>query len=473
MAQTLGAVTGTSLIPRLKMPAWLLASFSACLLVLPASAQTIQMDSRDLLKKASGLNTQPGASSAQPAAGAPPPPSPAEATPQTTAPSAVSQPAAAPLGRVAQGYLYVDAFQTRFEFLIDAPRLLHWLNPSDQTPALLDETARQTAIKSVRKQVEGWCRLGVGGVKLDGTLTGISVIKGKPGATLPTEPGEKLKTDETMFGFMWEFATPPVPEEIIVEWRGFIGDIQKLPIRAFFGSRSEDMEMNAYLPKLSWKSQGRLPMPAPLAAIPEIRVEPPTILPLATVIWVIIGITFFGFVTMRGRGLPGGALPFFLTWLLGAVLTWPMVNIQIAGGPQVPVIQDKKKAEEILTPLLRNVYRAFDRRSESDIYDVLARSVDGELLRRLYLETIEALTLDGREGARVSISEFSADILSVTPVENEKGFITECQWTALGNVGHWGHTHTRVNRYNARVTVSPVENAWKITSLDVTEARRI
>ena len=341
MAQTLVAVTKTYLIPRLKMPAWLLASFIACLLVLAASAQTT--------------------------ASSTPPTSPAETSPQTTALSAVSQPSAAPLGRVAQGYLYVDAFQTRFEFLIDAPRLLHWLNPSDQAPALLDETARQSAIKSVRKQVEGWCRLGVGGVKLDGILTGISVIKGKPGATLPSEPGEKLKTDETMFGFMWEFATPPVPEEIIVEWRGFIADIQKLPIRAFFGSRSEDMEMNAYLPKLSWKSQGRLPMPAPLAAIPEIRVEPPTVLPLATVIWVIIGITFFGFVTMRGRGLPGGALPFFLTWLLGAVLTWPMVNIQIAGGPQVPVIQDKKKAEEILTPLLRNVYRAFDRRNESDI----------------------------------------------------------------------------------------------------------
>jgi hypothetical protein len=471
MAQTLGAVTESSRISRRKLPAWMLASFSACLLVLPAFSQTIQLDSRDLLKKAAGLNAQPAAPAPQPAA-APTPASPAEAPPSGV-PPAVNPAPVAPLGRVAQGYLYVDAFQTRFEFLIDAPRLLHWLNPSEQAPALLDDTAQQTAVKSVRKQVEGWCRLGVGGLKLDGTLTGISVIKGRPGATLPTQPGEKLKADEAMFGFMWEFATPPVPEEIIVEWRGFIGDIQKLPIRAFFGPRSEDMEMNAYLPKVSWKSQGRLPMPAPLAAIPEIRVEPPTVLPLATVIWMIIGTSFFIFVKIRGRGLPGGALPFILTWLLGAVLTWPMVNIQIAGGPQVPVIREKKQAEEILPPLLRNVYRAFDRRSESDIYDVLARSVDGELLRKLYLETIEALTLDGREGARVSISEFSADVMNVTPGEGGGGFVTECQWTALGNVGHWGHTHTRVNRYKARVTVSAVENAWKITALDVTETRRI
>lgn len=464
MAQTLGAVTGIPLIHRVKLPAWMLAAASAFLLSLPASAQTIQLDSRDLLKKAAGTPPQPAAGSSSP--------SPEEAPAPAAAPPALTQPPA-PLGKVAQGYLYVDAFQSRFEFLIDAPRLLHWLNPAEAAPALLDNTAQQAAIKSVRKQVEGWCRLGVGGIKLDGTLTDISLIKGRPGATLPTQPGEKLQTDETLFGFMWEFATPPVPDEIIVEWRGFIGEIQKLPIRVFFGSRSEDIEMNSYLPKVSWKSQGRLPMPPPLAAIPEIIVVPPTVLPLATMIWLLIGVTFFIFVKMRGRGLPGGALPFALTWLLGAVLTWPMVNIQIAGGPQVPVIRDKVKAEEILTPLLRNVYRAFDRRSESDIYDVLARSVDGELLRKLYLETIEALTLDGREGARVSISEFSADVISVTPVESGAGFITECQWTALGNVGHWGHTHTRVNRYNARVTVSPVGNAWKITALDVTEARRI
>ena len=38
-------------------------------------------------------------------------------------------------------------------------------------------------------------------------------------------------------------------------------------------------------------------------------------------------------------------------------------------------------AQNVVTGLLVNVYRAFDFRAESDIYDVLARSVDGDLLR--------------------------------------------------------------------------------------------
>lgn len=243
---------------RLTVPAWVLASTAACLLVTGSGAQTIQLDSRDLLKKASGLAPQAApTTTGQTALEAPPSPdSTALAPPQPASPQT-----AASAGKVNQGYLYVDAFQTRFEFLIDARRLLHWLNPSEDAPAVLDAAAQQAAIKAVRKQVEGWCRLGVGGLKIDGTLTGISVIKGRPGATLPMQPDEKVKVDEAMFGFMWDFATPPVPDEIIVEWRGFIEDIQKLPIRVFFGSRSEDLDVNAFLPRCPGKARAGWPCP--------------------------------------------------------------------------------------------------------------------------------------------------------------------------------------------------------------------
>ena len=75
---------------------------------------------------------------------------------------------------------------------------------------------------------------------------------------------------------------------------------------------------------------------------------------------------------------------------------------------------------------------------------------------------------------RVTISEFSADVMSVQPVTtHDSGFISECQWTALGTVGHWGHAHTRVNRYTAKVTIAPIESAWKIVQLEVIEARRL
>jgi hypothetical protein len=106
------------------------------------------------------------------------------------------------------------------------------------------------------------------------------------------------------------------------------------------------------------------------------------------------------------------------------------------------------------------------------VYDVLARSVDGELLRKLYLETITALTLDGREGTRVLITDFEATVDKVSPHPESGGFIAECTWSVLGNVGHWGHAHPRYNGYKAKLTVQPMNGEWKLTTLDVQEVRR-
>ncbi|MDH4008078.1 MAG: hypothetical protein OEU35_08450, partial [Desulfuromonadales bacterium] len=49
----------------------------------------------------------------------------------------------------------------------------------------------------------------------------------------------------------------------------------------------------------------------------------------------------------------------------------------------------------------------------------------------------------------------------------------KAQWTALGQVGHWGHIHTRQNRYDAIVTIKPVDEAWKIIDLELLEETRI
>ena len=94
------------------------------------------------------------------------------------------------------------------------------------------------------------------------------------------------------------------------------------------------------------------------------------------------------------------------------------------------------------------------------------------LLRKLYLETIQALTLEGREGTRVTIAEFSATVDKVEANTKGEGFVADCNWMARGIVGHWGHSHPRVNIYNARVTITPAKGEWKLTGLEVQEVRR-
>ena len=43
----------------------------------------------------------------------------------------------------------------------------------------------------------------------------------------------------------------------------------------------------------------------------------------------------------------------------------------------------------------------------------------------------------------------------------------------MGKVGHWGHVHSRQNRYDAIVTIKPVAGAWKVVDLELLEEKRL
>lgn len=374
---------------------------------------------------------------------------------------------------VAQSYLYVEPFLARVEVLVDAATAFRWANSGAEPPSTLDAAAQKALEDTMGAKAGDWIRVSGKAGELGKTWLGASMIKGKPGATLPFEPGAGLALGAAMVGLMWEFPTDAKPGSITVEWTGFeaFSPVSMLPLTVFYGTaRSEKLAIWRANPAVTWDAQNKL------AELPPLAVVPP--LPSVPIPWVRLGLSLglivaglVAWAAFRNRPSPGNGLGWagLAASCLGVVFGGASIM-----GPAVAPVNDKETAERIVTPLLRNVYRAFDHRAEGEIYDVLARSVEGELLRKLYLETIQALTLEGREGTRVTIQQFSAEILGLkTPPALREGFVTDCQWTALGSVGHWGHTHQRINRYTASVTVVPAGGAWKIVALDVSEARRL
>lgn len=409
-----------------------------------------------------------------------PKPAPAPTEPKKEEPAAMPAPPPLPeksavvlTGPVAQAYLYIEPYQTRFEVLFDAASMLQWLLPEQPAPlSLTPEQQKELSARAALRAAE-WCQIATG----DGPLTVpeplVAVIKGVPGNTLPLKEDEEVALNQAMLGFMWEFATPPGPEELDVTWKGWIQGVTKLPVKAFFGPLSETGEIHSAVKHFRWRNMGRLPRPAPLAAVPQFEVPAPMRVPLGGIIWLLIGLAFYIYLKVTDHKLPGGSLPFIAVWLLGVVLMSQLFVIPVGLSSASPKIAQVEEAQKIVSPLLRNVYRAFDHHAESDVYDVLARSVDGELLRRLYLETIQALTLEGREGTRVTIAEFSANVDKVETNTKGEGFVADCNWMARGIVGHWGHSHPRVNIYNARITITPHDGEWKLTGLEVQEVRRL
>ncbi len=43
----------------------------------------------------------------------------------------------------------------------------------------------------------------------------------------------------------------------------------------------------------------------------------------------------------------------------------------------------------------------------------------------------------------------------------------------MGTVGHWGHVHVRKNKYDAKITVEPVNGAWKIIGMELLDETRV
>ena len=161
------------------------------------------------------------------------------------------------------------------------------------------------------------------------------------------------------------------------------------------------------------------------------------------------------------------------SWLRATV---PAVLLLLAGGgafaaTRSTLVSDAR-AEEIVSALLHNVYRAFDFRDEEIIYDTLERSVTGGLLTQTYLETRRGLELASQGGARAKVT--AIEMLEVD-AEGSGGsaFTAHCIWNVAGSIGHWGHIHQRTNQYEADLTIAPIDGSWKITGLDLVREERL
>ena len=116
------------------------------------------------------------------------------------------------------------------------------------------------------------------------------------------------------------------------------------------------------------------------------------------------------------------------------------------------------------------MFRAFDYHNESDVYDALARSVDGDLLRELYLDVNRSLRIKEQGGAVANVEEvklIEGTKNELSAIGNNAGFGYRCKWSLIGTIEHWGHIHQRTNQYDAQFDVEVKDEAWKITSMKI------
>ncbi|UCH83074.1 MAG: hypothetical protein JSW50_11450 [Candidatus Latescibacterota bacterium] len=160
--------------------------------------------------------------------------------------------------------------------------------------------------------------------------------------------------------------------------------------------------------------------------------------------------------------------------IAGASLGYAAGRTNVATYVGVGGLPTEAKTNRILQGLLLNVYRSFSYGQYEAVYDQMAKSVSGDLLKTVYLQSRNAMTVDEEEGRAMAFVD-RLDIREIDAVSKEKdgGFSVTASWDVYGSVNHWEHIHYRCNAYKARLTLMPDEKYWKITGFDLLDEKRI
>lgn len=228
-------------------------------------------------------------------------------------------------------------------------------------------------------------------------------------------------------------------------------------------------------PEYIWHDPGR---PASQRVQPVLAsAQVPTLpVPIASAAFVLVALV----VPLALRKAAGRkrAVAFFVP-LAAAGVAWPLAVVHVPAPWQSAARPpDVAEAKRIFESLQRNVYRAFDYKTESDIYDVLKQSVDGPLLDEVYTEVYQSLIMRDQGGAVARVKDveiLGADVVSAgaLPGSRAPAVQLESRWRVRGTVYHWGHVHNRTNEYSARYTIAQRGDTWKITGVEVLTQRRI
>jgi hypothetical protein len=375
-------------------------------------------------------------------------------------------------------FLYIEPYEVRVEILMRLKELAAWMPLDLHNPDWI-ETHEQARL---RQQV-GQFFVGQSQVQIDGErsrplLDRVQFVRvtqqGIQSITSPT----RLALPAAIIGVILAYVTPGIPQEVTMNWDLFNHRITSVPASMIDPVSALPYDLTPDAPVLTWTNRlanygyqvASVQAVAVNAAARQLR------LPLLSL--VLFAVANLLCLSIRSRSPYGVSVRLRVIagvlMLMIGIVVWPYGRVAIDHPFVDPYVMPEAEVQSILAGLLRNTYRAFDFRREDDIYDALAVSVTDELITDVYLQSRKRLELDDQDGARANVQ--AVDLINtrqIGPPGNDLSMTFHCTWDVAGSVEHWGHAHWRRNRYEAMITIKPVQKTWKLSALDLTDERRL
>ena len=370
-------------------------------------------------------------------------------------------------------YVYVEPYEVRHEILIRFRDLADFIN--FDTTAI--KSLQPQSLSSIKAQAVNYFQrqpqMTIDDKAVTPIIDKINFLEAdRKGVFQVIQNPEEFEINSAIIGINLVYPIETLPTEVKVAWDMFNEKIQNIPTVTTDPAGPFPYNLTPDAPVLVWKNT------LTNYVIPKVEYLPVSNqfnLPLGLFIFVSLSIFTLIIILKNQKGNKKSekyyyALP--ILFLFIGIFSHPFSQIKL-GKPQFILAQvSEPEAQVIFSHLLKNIYRAFDFREESDIYDKLAVSLEGDLLTDVYLQTRKSMEIENQGGAVGTVQNIEiTDVKkAASPSQGKVAFRTK--WIASGTLEHWGHSHNRQNQYDAILTISPVNDVWKITAIELLSETR-
>jgi len=363
------------------------------------------------------------------------------------------------------GFIYVEPFEVRKEIIVRPKDIQQWIDLGLEGQDMIRADQQEEIKRKVVDFLEPHFPVKIDGIPVEGTVDRVNFLRRTLKSSTVVDE-QDIELLPATIGVIYVFPTGGLPQTVEMDWDIFTEKMQKVPGASVDQAGPLPVILEPDFNVLKWENFLKNPLIPSLVDIES----PPTAIQRISAWgqWAALLLAVLLFASLVRARRAGNRMP--AAAILGLLLA--LVSTAYLALENYRSRMDSQKLQALVGDLLHNVYRAFDYRGEEVIYDVLARSASGALLTDIYLETRRGLELTSQGGARVKVKDIE---MIETSLLSKAGntFNVEGRWNVAGSVGHWGHIHQRRNAYHARLEISEIDGAWKLTDLEILQEERL
>ncbi len=364
------------------------------------------------------------------------------------------------------GFIYVEPYEVRKEIIARPKDLQRWVDLGLDGKETIPVAMQADILQKVGEFLAEHQPVTIDGQPATHSLMRANFLQRSLRTSLVIDPPQELDIDSAIMGVIFIYPHEAFADSVTMEWDMFDERITIVQVAGVDPTGPLKQFLEPDFSTLEWQNFIRIPvMPTRVDII-----SPPGALAerLTYLRWVfgaialMLAAVWIRSVTTRTGHAIASAAGAIVVISLAAASSWYAERASL----------DDEAIKDMVGGLLTNVYRAFDFRDEGEVYDVLARSVDGALLSDVYLEMRRGLVLANQGGAVAKVKGVELVDIAASPAEDQAIEATTT-WLVRASVGHWGHIHERRNQYQANLRLQPIDGAWKLVDLEIVDAVRL